>query len=78
LLRTQALHAVRCGTAGAGAARGGVSLHCYAPPIRRTRLYEPEADRVTLRAPGFFSAAGAPLAPGAAGAPPPPLACTPA
>jgi cysteine dioxygenase len=61
-LFTQALHAVRCGDAAA-APRGGVSLHVYAPPIRRTRLYEPDADRVTLRAPGFFSAAGRVLQP---------------
>jgi cysteine dioxygenase len=61
---------VRCG-APAVAPRGGVSLHLYSPPIRRTRLYEPDADRVTLRAPGFFSAGGAPLCGGGAHAPTP-------
>ena len=53
---------MRCAD-GAAAPRGGVSLHVYAPPIRRTRLYEPDANRVTLRAPGFFSAAGRVLQP---------------
>lgn len=53
------LHAVRCddGACGGGLP-GAVSLHVYAPPIRRVRLYEPEADRVTLRAPGFHTIRG--------------------
>ena len=49
------LHAVRC---TAGAKEGGVTLHLYAPPIRRTRLFEPDDDRVTLRQPGFYSIRG--------------------
>ncbi len=62
-LYRQALHAVRC--AGDDVAPcGGVSLHLYAPPIKRTRLYETDEDRVTLRVPGFFSAAGVPLSGG--------------
>jgi hypothetical protein len=54
----QALHAVGCASGGAGAC-GGVTLHLYAPPIRRAKLYEAAENRVTLRHPGFFSAAGA-------------------
>lgn len=53
------LHAVRAAPEGGGA--GGVTLHVYAPPITRCRLFEPAEDRVTLRAPGFFSANGARL-----------------
>ncbi|PSC69833.1 cysteine dioxygenase [Micractinium conductrix] len=55
------LHAVRCDDAacgGPGAEEGAVSLHIYAPPIRRVRLYEPEADRVVTRAPGFRTIRG--------------------
>ena len=60
-LASQALHAVGCagGSAGCG---GGVTLHLYAPPIRRAKLYESAENRVTLRHPGFYSAAGVPLA----------------
>ena len=29
-----------------------------APPIRRVKLYEPEDNRVTLRAPGFWTIRG--------------------
>jgi hypothetical protein len=50
-----ALHAVRC---AAGAVHPAVTLHLYAPPITRTRLFEPEADRITLRQPGFHSVCG--------------------
>ena len=40
------LHAVRCDADACGAGEeGAVSLHIYAPPIRRVRLYEPEHDR---------------------------------
>ena len=63
----QALHAVGCAAGDAGAC-GGVTLHLYAPPIRRAKLYEAAEDRGTLRHPGFFSAAGVPLGSGAAAA----------
>ena len=63
----QALHAVGCAE-GCG---GGVTLHLYAPPIRRAKLYESAENRVTLRHPGFYSAGGVPLAgDGAGGAAP--------
>ncbi|KAL4442132.1 hypothetical protein ABPG77_011393 [Micractinium sp. CCAP 211/92] len=55
------LHAVRCDDDACGvpgAEEGAVSLHIYAPPIRRVRLYEPEADRVVVRAPGFRTIRG--------------------
>lgn len=55
------LHAVRCddgACGGPGAEEGAVSLHIYAPPIRRVKLYEPEADRVVVRAPGFRTIRG--------------------
>ena len=58
----QALHAVGC----AEGCTGGVTLHLYAPPIRRAKLYESAENRVTLRQPGFFSAGGVPLAGGGA------------
>lgn len=38
------LHAVRCDDAACDE-EGAVSLHVYAPPIRRVRLYEPEDNR---------------------------------
>ncbi len=41
--------------AGARALHGAVSLHLYAPPIRRVKLYEPDNDRVVQRQPGFFT-----------------------
>ena len=48
-----------------------MTLHLYAPPIRRAKLYESAENRVTLRHPGFYSAAGVPLAgDGAGGAAP--------
>lgn len=50
-----ALHAVRCAD---DVPAGSVTLHVYAPPIRRTKLYEPDDDRVTLRQPGYFSVGG--------------------
>jgi cysteine dioxygenase len=53
--QSKLLHSVR---ASACSPTGGVSLHLYSPPIRRCCLYEPEENRVTLRAPGFFSVAG--------------------
>lgn len=55
------LHAVRCdddACGGPDAEEGAVSLHIYAPPIRRVRLYEPESDRVVTRAPGFRTIRG--------------------
>lgn len=48
------LHAVRCGSGEPCA----VTLHCYAPPITRCRLFEPAEDRVTTREPGFASIGG--------------------
>ncbi len=48
-----ALHAVRVPEHCAGA--GAVTLHLYAPPIRRVKLYEPDNDRVVQRQPGFFT-----------------------
>lgn len=44
---TIALHAVRCDDAACDAAgeEGAVSLHVYAPPIRRVKLYEQEENR---------------------------------
>lgn len=44
---TIALHAVRCDDVACGAAgeEGAVSLHVYAPPIRRVKLYEQEENR---------------------------------
>ena len=45
-----------------------MTLHLYAPPIRRAKLYEAAENRVTLRHPGFFSAGGAPLGSGASAA----------
>ena len=50
-----ALHAVRCAPEETA---GSISLHVYAPPIRRTKLYEPDDDRVTLRQPGYCSVGG--------------------
>ncbi|PRW56884.1 cysteine dioxygenase [Chlorella sorokiniana] len=57
---TIALHAVRCDDAACEAAgeEGAVSLHVYAPPIRRVKLYEQEENRVTVRAPGFATIRG--------------------
>ncbi|KAI7837288.1 hypothetical protein COHA_008902 [Chlorella ohadii] len=57
---TIALHAVRCDDAACDAAgeEGAVSLHVYAPPIRRVKLYEQEENRVTVRAPGFATIRG--------------------
>jgi len=51
-----ALHAVRCPSDCP--APGAVTLHLYAPPIRKVKLYEPESNRVVLRTPGFYSARG--------------------
>ena len=44
---TIALHAVRCDDAACDAAgeEGAVSLHVYAPPIRRVKLFEEEENR---------------------------------
>uniref|UniRef100_A0A1D2AHT4 Cysteine dioxygenase n=1 Tax=Auxenochlorella protothecoides TaxID=3075 RepID=A0A1D2AHT4_AUXPR len=51
-----ALHTVACpsGTPAPGA----VSLHVYAPPIRRVRLFTPQEDQVVVRKPGFWSVRG--------------------
>ena len=35
-----------------------VTLHVYAPPIRRVHILDPENNAVTVRAPGFFSVHG--------------------
>lgn len=55
-----ALHAVRCSELmlDGGEGEGGVTLHLYAPPIRRVILYEPDLDRVVERIPGFFTVKG--------------------
>ncbi|PRW56943.1 peroxisome biogenesis 1 isoform X1 [Chlorella sorokiniana] len=53
----QALHAVRCAD-DTDYEHGAVTLHLYAPPTRRVLLYEPEADRVVTRVPGFYSRGG--------------------
>ena len=47
------LHSVKCAHH-----RGAVTLHLYCPPIRSARLFEPDVDRVTVRAPGHVSVAG--------------------
>ena len=52
------LHAVRCDDAACVPGEGSISLHVYAPPIRRVRLYETDADRVVVRAPGFTTIRG--------------------
>ncbi|KAI8476358.1 MAG: RmlC-like cupin domain-containing protein [Monoraphidium minutum] len=54
---SQGLHAVRCPD-DCPEEEGAVTLHIYAPPIRRVKLYEPEADRVVQRTPGFFTVRG--------------------
>jgi cysteine dioxygenase len=51
-----ALHAVACPAACPGA--GAVTLHIYAPPIRKVELYESESDRVVQRVPGFCTVRG--------------------
>lgn len=48
-----ALHAVRVPEHCTG--QGAVTLHLYAPPIRRVKLYEPDNDRVVQRQPGFYT-----------------------
>ena len=55
-----ALHAVRCAD-DTDWELGAATLHLYLPPIRRARLYEPEADRVVERVPGVFSKGGVQL-----------------
>ncbi|KAL6752057.1 RmlC-like cupin domain-containing protein [Haematococcus lacustris] len=50
------LHRVTCPEQTA--APGAVTLHLYAPPIRRVKLYEPEEGRVITRVPGFHSVRG--------------------
>uniref|UniRef100_A0A7S0RLT4 Cysteine dioxygenase n=1 Tax=Chlamydomonas leiostraca TaxID=1034604 RepID=A0A7S0RLT4_9CHLO len=54
------LHSVGCGD---GVAEGAVTLHLYAPPIKRVKLYEPDADRVLIRVPGFATVRGVPVPP---------------
>ncbi|KIY99698.1 hypothetical protein MNEG_8258 [Monoraphidium neglectum] len=51
------LHAVRC-PLDCPSEEGGITLHLYAPPIRRVKLFEPENDRVVQRVPGFFTMRG--------------------
>lgn len=50
---TIALHAVRVPEHCTGT--GAVTLHLYAPPIRRVKLYEPDNNRVIQRKPGFYT-----------------------
>eukprot|EP00887_Chlorella_sp_A99_P008067 scaffold12.g8067.t1 len=50
------LHAIRC--PDACPAPGAVTLHIYAPPITRVRLFEPENNRVVERQPGFSTRRG--------------------
>jgi len=35
-----------------------ITLHLYAPPIRKVKIYEPEQHKVLIRTPGFFSING--------------------
>ncbi|KAG2450128.1 hypothetical protein HYH02_000231 [Chlamydomonas schloesseri] len=55
-----ALHNVGCYmpalAPGEQGPRGGVTLHCYAPPIRRVKIYED--SKVTERVPGYYSKGG--------------------
>ncbi|PNH00535.1 Cysteine dioxygenase type 1 [Tetrabaena socialis] len=62
-----ALHTVGCygpeaercrseGGAGPYVPQGGVTLHLYAPPIKRVKIYD--NDTVTERIPGFYSKGG--------------------
>ncbi|KAL4452228.1 hypothetical protein ABPG75_007890 [Micractinium tetrahymenae] len=51
------LHAVRCAD-DTNLEEGAVTLHLYAPPVRRVFLYEPEEDRVVQRVPGLYSRGG--------------------
>lgn len=37
---------------------GSVTLHLYAPPIRRVKIFEPGEQKVYARTPGFFSIHG--------------------
>jgi cysteine dioxygenase len=37
---------------------GGVTLHLYAPPIRRVKIYEPGESKVYVRTPGYYSVHG--------------------
>lgn len=37
---------------------GSVTLHLYAPPIRRVKLYEPGEQKTYVRTPGYFSVHG--------------------
>ncbi|KAG2442740.1 hypothetical protein HXX76_002822 [Chlamydomonas incerta] len=55
-----ALHNVGCYmpalAAGEEGPEGGVTLHCYCPPIRRVKIYED--SKVTERVPGYYSKGG--------------------
>jgi cysteine dioxygenase len=51
------LHALACAASATG---GAVSLHCYAPPIRRLTTFDPARGEATSRAPGFLSVRGVP------------------
>lgn len=57
---SMALHNVGCCmpalAAGEEGPEGGVTLHCYAPPIRRVKIYED--SKVTERVPGYYSKGG--------------------
>ena len=37
---------------------GSVTLHLYAPPIRRVKVFEPGEQKVYVRTPGYFSVHG--------------------
>ena len=50
-----ALHSVGCAP---GTGLPAVTLHLYAPPIRRVQLFEPDNDRVVERKPGYYSVRG--------------------
>lgn len=62
------LHAVGHNSSGERTAGTcAVTLHLYAPPIHRTRLYEVAENRVVTRTPGFYSVGGKVLPPKPAG-----------
>lgn len=52
-----ALHAVRCAD-DTDCEEGAVTLHLYAPPTKKVWLFEPGADRVVQRVPGYHSVGG--------------------
>ena len=52
------LHSIGHSSSGKLATAGAVTLHLYAPPIRRATLFEIEENRVVMRVPGFHSVDG--------------------